>query len=200
MGKRFWIENEFIESYLSKISGNATKVLLAITRHYNKEGTCYPSIRRLSKLTGLHHSTVTKCLKELELLGFLEQLIIKERCRLRYSFSKTARILLPKSSKLLYRPDTKEEYKEDLKEESFLENSYKKTENPRQELVEGLVRWAGSQNNPPSTPEDLMRNTVRKYGYEKVLEAKKRHGDDISNGFSHFWQHLKGKCACFRDN
>ena len=114
---RFWIENELVDKYLDKISGNELKVLLKITRHYNKNGTCYPSIRKMEKDINLHHDTITACLKQLQLLGFLEQLAIKERCKLRYSFSKTARFFLTDSQNLLGKPDSKEDIiKEDIKE------------------------------------------------------------------------------------
>lgn len=117
MGK-FWIENEIIDGgWFKKLSGNELKVLLKITRHYGTTGKCFPSIRRLSKLGNLHHETIKKCLNRLELLGFLEQLLIKERCKLRYNFSKTARFLLIESNKLPEKPDSKEVIKEDIKED-----------------------------------------------------------------------------------
>lgn len=113
---KFWIENDLVDNDLKDVSGNAFKVLVALTRHYNRTGTCFPSIRRLSKLTGLHHETVTKCLRELELLGYFEQIVIRERCKLRYKFSKTARKLLVEHNNLLVKPDSKETIKEVMKE------------------------------------------------------------------------------------
>ena len=114
---KFWIENELVDTDLRELSGNGFKVLIAITRHYNKAGTCYPSIRRLAKLTGLHHETVTKCLVELKLLGYFEQLEIRERAKLRYVFSKTARRRLLNDANLLEKADTKETIKEVWKED-----------------------------------------------------------------------------------
>lgn len=114
---KFWIENELVDTDLRVLSGNGFKVLIAITRHYNKAGTCYPSIRRLAKLTGLHHETVTKCLMELKLLGYFEQLVIRERAKLRYVFSKTARKRLLNDGNLLEKADTKEVNKEVWKED-----------------------------------------------------------------------------------
>ena len=116
MGK-FWIENQLVDEYLKLISGNELKVLFKITRHYNKYGRCFPSIRKMSDKLNMHHTTITKCLERLELLGFLEQLKIKERSKLRYSFAKTARFLFIDSNKLLAKPDTKEDFKEVFKEE-----------------------------------------------------------------------------------
>lgn len=117
---KFWIENVLIDNYLNKISGNELKVWCVLSRHFNKEGNCYPSIRTISKKTGIHHETTKRCLQKLELLGFLEQLIIKERCKLRYSFSKTALFLMPGNKKLLVNSDTKEDIKEELKENNNL--------------------------------------------------------------------------------
>ena len=41
---RFWIENELVDKYIGKLTGNELKVMMIITRHFNKQGTCYPSI------------------------------------------------------------------------------------------------------------------------------------------------------------
>ncbi len=109
---RFWIHNDFVETGLKTLSGNATKVLLAITRHYNAKGTCYPSIRRLAGLAGIHHGTARKCIDELQLRGFIEQLVVKERCKLRYVFTSTARKSFMEPNNLLAKPDTKEVIKE----------------------------------------------------------------------------------------
>lgn len=116
-GGKFWIENELVDKYLSILSGNEFKTLLAITRHYNKNGTCYPSIRRLAVLIDLDPDTVAKSLRALELHGFFQQLEIRERCKLRYVFSKTAAKLLVEPNKLPEKPRSKEVFKEVLKEE-----------------------------------------------------------------------------------
>ena len=62
----------------------------------------------MSKLGNMNSETVSKCLKSLNLLGFIEQLEIKERCKLRYILSKSARHLLIDSNKLPEKPDGKE--------------------------------------------------------------------------------------------
>jgi len=116
--KRFWIENSiYDDGWLKKISGNQLKVLLAITRHYNKQGKCFPSIRKLEVNIGLHHATIKQCLNQLQLLGFLEQLQIREREKLRYIFSKTAHEIFIEPNKLLVKHDTKEIIKENYKED-----------------------------------------------------------------------------------
>ncbi|MFA6184484.1 MAG: helix-turn-helix domain-containing protein [Parcubacteria group bacterium] len=123
MGK-FWIDNELIDKYLTKISGNDFKVWCILSRHFNKKGTCYPSIRTISIKSGLHHETVSQCLKRLKLLGFFEQLEIKERCKLRCLFSKTARFLIPGNDNLLEETAMKDN-KEDLKE---IKNNFNSSE------------------------------------------------------------------------
>lgn len=119
MGK-FWIENQLVDEYLMLISGNELKVLFKITRHYNKYGKCFPSIRKMAINLNMHPITISNCLKRLELLGFLEQLRIKERSKLRYIFSKTARFLLIDSNKLLEKSNTKEDIKEEYKGRGIL--------------------------------------------------------------------------------
>ncbi|MCX6153849.1 MAG: helix-turn-helix domain-containing protein [Candidatus Kapabacteria bacterium] len=132
MGK-FWVNDElYDDGWLKKMSGNELKVLFAITRHFNRFGKCYPSIRKLATNTNLHHETIKQCLNKLELLGFLEQLEIKERCKLRYNFVRTARIFLPGNAKLLGNPDSKEDIKEVFKEG---ENNFN-LNNPKNERTE----------------------------------------------------------------
>lgn len=127
MGK-FWIDDKLVDENLDKLSGNDLKVWLKITRHFNKEGKSFPSIRKMEKIVNLHHTTITKCLNKLELLGFLEQLQIKEKCKLRYIFSKSARYLMPGRKNLLEEPDSKETFKETIKEENKIINNYRTPE------------------------------------------------------------------------
>lgn len=142
MGK-FWIENDLVDHHLDKITGNELKVLLKITRHYNKFGTCFPSIRKMEKILNLHHTTIAKCLENLQLLGFLEQLQIVERKKLLYKFSKTARFFLIESNKLLAKPDSKEVYiKEVSKEVKF---SSKKTSTYKELEEKSTVRFGNFQ-------------------------------------------------------
>lgn len=115
MGK-FWIENELVDDWLYKISGNELKVLLCLTRHYNKAGTTFVSIAKMAKLLNLNPETVSKSVKRLNLLGFFEQIVIRERTKLRYIFSKTARNLFIETNKLPEKPESKEAFKEIIKE------------------------------------------------------------------------------------
>ena len=87
----FWVEDAIVDKgYLKSLKNNKLNVLWVITRHYNKHGHCYPSLRTISKFTGLHHSTVKKKIVELDELGFVKVTIIKEGYKARYSFTKTA--------------------------------------------------------------------------------------------------------------
>lgn len=130
---RFWIEDDLVDKHIHKINGNEVKVLLMIARHYDKSGQCFPSIRRLSVLGKMDASTISKALKQLRLLGFLEQLTIRERCKLRYKFSKSARYLTIDSNKLpeettskeIYKGNNKEGFRERLKKE--MPEVFKKT-------------------------------------------------------------------------
>jgi DNA-binding transcriptional MocR family regulator len=150
--KRFWMDNKLIDDgWLAKISGNAWKVLTAIARHYNINGTCFPSIRRLSLLIGLHHETVRKNLDELQLHGFLEQLEIRERHKLRYLFTKSARYLLRLEDSLLEKPDTKDISKEIVKEERLQENA----------IYRGREQMLKALENNPELHRQLMKLTEK---------------------------------------
>jgi DNA-binding transcriptional regulator YhcF (GntR family) len=139
MGK-FWIENSiYDDGWLKKLSGSQLKVLLSITRHYDKYGKCFPSIRKLEENINLHHATIKECLNKLELLGFLEQLVIKERCKLRYIFSKTAHKIFLEPNKLLAKPDSKEVIKESIKEENFYSKNNKRTPEEQEHLNKTLA-------------------------------------------------------------
>lgn len=158
---RFWIENEIIDGeWFGKLSGNDFKVLLKITRHYNKHGKCFPSIRKISELGNLHHTTVKKSLNKLELLGFLEQLLIKERCKLRYKFTKTARFLFVDCNNVLEKPDTKETFKENYKEENKFLKETKRTPEEQARINKQLAL--------------IRKNLTEKFGL-----MKKKEPDDI---------------------
>lgn len=158
---RFWIEKEIIDGDLyGKLSGNDFKVLLKITRHYNKTGRCFPSIREISRLGNLHHTTVKKSLNNLELLGLLEQLVIKERCKLRYEFSKSARFLFIESNNVVEKPDSKETIKEKYKEEVNYFTTEERTPEEQERINKKLAQ--------------IRKDLTEKYGFMKKKEA-----DDI---------------------
>jgi DNA-binding transcriptional regulator YhcF (GntR family) len=150
---KFWIENEIIDKYMTLISGNPWTVLTVVARHYNKTGQCNPSIRRIAKLTGLHHETVSLCVKKLIALGFFEQTQIRERFKLRTTFTKTAHKLLLLEANLLEIPDTKEE-KEN--------KGHDDTKTVEEES-------AASKDRPPANIKEIMNKTKE----ETIARIKK---------------------------
>ena len=52
---------------------HAKLVLLALARHADKQGRCYPSAKRLAELTGITDRTIYKKLNVLEGLGLIER-------------------------------------------------------------------------------------------------------------------------------
>jgi len=71
--------NQFIDEYMSQVSGSATKIYLAVCRKtigWHKV-TDYISISQLMEVTGLSNRAVIKALTELETIG----LLVKERSR-----------------------------------------------------------------------------------------------------------------------
>ena len=52
---------------------HAKLVLLALARHADRQGRCYPSAKRLAELTGITDRTIYKKLNVLEGLGLIER-------------------------------------------------------------------------------------------------------------------------------
>ena len=71
-GKYFRVLNAFVEEHLRGLSGSAVKVYLALLRHADKQGQCFPSEERLAELTRLSTRTVTRGFRELESAGHLD--------------------------------------------------------------------------------------------------------------------------------
>lgn len=62
----------------SSIGGNPFMIMMLIKSHVNKDtGKCYPSIRRLMKLSGLAINTVKACIKTLEDDGIISRELIR---------------------------------------------------------------------------------------------------------------------------
>lgn len=132
MKGHFYISNKIMDDgYLKKMSGNDLKVLIAIARHYNKYGKCFPSIRRMTEYLNLHHETIGNCLKNLKKMGFIEILEIKERCKLRYIFSNSARFLFSKPNNVVEKSDSKE--LKDINKEKELNNLTHKERTPEEQ-------------------------------------------------------------------
>ncbi len=133
--KRFYLEDAMVDISLRELHDSDCKVLLAIARHYNKSGQCWPSIRRIGMLTSLHHETVRKSVNHLQEIGFIEITEIKERTKVRLRFTKSARWLLCFDEKLLENSDTKEE--KEIKGADEKTNKPKMT--PREAMLTGYV-------------------------------------------------------------
>ena len=71
-GGYFRVLNSFVEEHLGGLSGSAIKVYLALLRHADKQGQCFPSEERLAELTRLSTRTVTRACRELESAGHLD--------------------------------------------------------------------------------------------------------------------------------
>jgi DNA-binding transcriptional regulator YhcF (GntR family) len=129
MKGHFYISNKIIDDgYLKTMSGNDLKVLLKITRHYDKTGKSFPSIRKMSEQLNLHHETIAKSIHNLEVCGFLEQLEIRQRCKLRYIFSKSTRFLLINPNNVVEKTDSKDIKDIKKEENNFLENKIRTPE------------------------------------------------------------------------
>lgn len=65
---------ELVEwAFDQKVDDSAAKLtLLAIARHADSDGKCWPSVKRISDITGLSASTIKRKLKVLEALGLVK--------------------------------------------------------------------------------------------------------------------------------
>ena len=64
--------------FAASIGGNPFMVMMLIKSHINKDtGKCYPSIRRLVKLSGLTINTVKACIKLLEAEGIISHELVR---------------------------------------------------------------------------------------------------------------------------
>lgn len=70
---RFWIEDEFIDTYAKTLSIKAQAVFMCYKRHCNGNGETTIGIRKIAELLGVNKETVSRAVKELELSGFVGQ-------------------------------------------------------------------------------------------------------------------------------
>jgi len=80
--------------YLKVMTGPAVKVYLALKRHADKNGLCYPGLPALSSETGLNRKTVQRAVRELKPLKLAET----KRTSARYKFKTLYRVLDPQPS------------------------------------------------------------------------------------------------------
>lgn len=68
------IDDRLIDHKLSELDGNSVKVLLAISRHLNKDNKAFPSKERIMRLTGIKSmNTIDKCLTNLIKQGVIKR-------------------------------------------------------------------------------------------------------------------------------
>jgi DNA-binding MarR family transcriptional regulator len=63
----------FREKQLRQLKGPILGVFLAIALHINEEGRAWPSVALIAKETGYDDDTVYRCLKGLELMGYISR-------------------------------------------------------------------------------------------------------------------------------
>lgn len=71
MTKRFWIKDEFIDNYASKLSLKAQMVYICLCRHANSKGITNIGKNRIAEKLGISRNTVRTALQELERGQFL---------------------------------------------------------------------------------------------------------------------------------
>ena len=63
----------FREQQLRQLKGPILGVFICIALHINERGLAWPSIGLIAKETGYNKDTVCRCLKSLELMGFISR-------------------------------------------------------------------------------------------------------------------------------
>lgn len=64
---------DFRERQLRQLKGPLLGVFICIALHINERGQAWPSIGLIAKETGYNKDTVFKCLRRLELMGYLSR-------------------------------------------------------------------------------------------------------------------------------
>jgi len=64
---------QFREKQLGQLKGPILGVFVCIALHINERGLAWPSIKLIARETGYNKDTVFKCLKKLELMGFISR-------------------------------------------------------------------------------------------------------------------------------
>lgn len=73
----------------SPVKGNVKLVLIALADYADKDGWCYPGVKKLSEKCGISPTTTKKCTSILKELGY----VIKKR---RFNTSNIYKIRIPK--------------------------------------------------------------------------------------------------------
>ena len=85
----------FREKQLWQLKGPILGVFICIALHINEKGLSWPSIKLIGKETGYNKDTVYKCLRKLELMGFISR--VQKTDRKTGKFRSNVYQLFPKS-------------------------------------------------------------------------------------------------------
>jgi len=69
--KRFWIPDFVADHQLSALQGNDVKVLVVMSRHANKQGDSWPSVKTVGEKAGLNRRTVQRSQRRLCAAGLM---------------------------------------------------------------------------------------------------------------------------------
>jgi len=69
--QHFWADNEILDDYARKIGIHAFAVYMALTRHANQDGVCFPSTSTIAEELGTSRQTVSKSIWILERHGLV---------------------------------------------------------------------------------------------------------------------------------
>lgn len=72
----FWADNKVLEVHAAKIGLHAFAVYMALSKHTNENGQCWPSTKTIAKLLGISQRTVVKAIHTLDDYGLI---ILEER-------------------------------------------------------------------------------------------------------------------------
>lgn len=86
---------QFREKQLGQLKGPILGVFVCIALHINERGLAWPSIKLIAKETGYNKDTVFRCLKQLELMGFISR--VQKTDRETGKFRSNVYQLFPKS-------------------------------------------------------------------------------------------------------
>lgn len=65
------LDNKIVDM-MPDIGVYAWAVYSQLARHADRQGHCWPGIRRLARLTGIGKDTIVKCVKHLQKLGLID--------------------------------------------------------------------------------------------------------------------------------
>lgn len=86
---------QFRERQLGQLKGPILGVFVCIALHINERGLAWPSIKLIARETGYNKDTIFKCLKKLELMGFISR--VQKTDRETGKFGSNVYQLFPKS-------------------------------------------------------------------------------------------------------